>query len=65
MLDEVRYNIKSYMSDFGLDISEYVDKDALAQGLVDEDGWGMMNGYNGNYDNVYINDDSYNIMRIN
>jgi hypothetical protein len=64
MLKDVENNITSYMSDFGLDIAEYIDKDALAQGLVDEDGWGMMNGYDGTYDDVVINNTRYYVMRV-
>jgi hypothetical protein len=52
------------MSDFGLSIEDYIDKDALAQGLVDEDGWGMMNGYDGTYDDVVVNNTRYYVMRV-
>ena len=64
MLDDIRNNITSYMSDFGLSIEDYIDKDALAQGLVDEDGWGMMNGYDGTYDDVVVNNTRYYVMRV-
>jgi len=64
MLSDVKRNLTSYMSDFGLDVAEYIDTDALAQGLVDADGWGMMNGYDGTYDDVVINNTIYYIMRV-
>jgi len=64
MLKDVENNITSYMSDFGLSIEDYIDKDALAQGLVNDDGWGMMNGYDGTYDDVVINNTRYYVMRV-
>lgn len=64
MLRDVKRNLTSYMSDFGLDVAEYIDTDDLAQGLVDADGWGMMNGYDGTYDDVVINNTIYYIMRV-
>jgi hypothetical protein len=64
MLEDVENDITSYMSDFGLSIEDYIDKDALAQGLVDEDGWGMMNGYDGTYDDVVVNNTRYYVMRV-
>jgi len=64
MLKDVENDITSYMSDFGLSVEDYIDKDALAQGLVNDDGWGMMNGYDGTYDNVVINNNRYYVMRV-
>ena len=61
---EVRRNPIGYLNDMGADIKDYVDKDALAQGLVDSDGWGVMNSYDGDYDSVNIAGETYYIMRI-
>lgn len=65
LVRDVRRDPIQYLNDYGLDVSEYVDKDALAQGLVDSDGWGIMNSYDGNYDSVDIAGEDYYIMRIN
>jgi len=54
-----------YIKDNGLDIKNFIDEDELAKSLVESDGWGIMNGYDGQYDEVTINDTSYYIMRIN
>ena len=54
-----------YLNDYGMDVKEYIDEDALAQGLVDSDGWGIMNSYDGNYDSEEVNGITYYIMRIN
>ena len=49
----------------GLSVKEYIEEDALAQGLVNSDGWGVMNGYDGQYDSEEVNGVTYYIMRIN
>jgi DNA repair exonuclease SbcCD ATPase subunit len=54
-----------YIKDNGLDIKNFIDEDELAKALVDSDGWGIMNGYDGQYDEVTVNDTSYYVMRIN
>jgi DNA repair exonuclease SbcCD ATPase subunit len=61
----VKRNPLEYLTDYGMDIKEYIDEDALAQGLVDSDGWGVMNSYDGNYDSEEVNGVTYYIMRVN
>lgn len=63
-LRDVENNLTSYMSEFGLNIEDYIDIDDLAQGLADEDGWGSMNRYDNTYDDVVINNTRYYIMRV-
>jgi hypothetical protein len=65
MLDDVKYDFKAKLDEFGMDVSDWVDKDALAQGWVDSDGYGIMNSYDGSYETVRINGDSYIVMRLN
>lgn len=60
MSDPVR-SLKSW----GYEVKDYVDKDKLAQGLVESDGWGVMNGYDGQYDSVSVNNETFYVMRIN
>lgn len=62
---DVRRDPLDYIKNYGLNIKDYVDEDALAQGLVDSDGYGIMNGYDGQYDTEKVNGVTYYIMRIN
>ena len=62
---DVRRDPLGYLKELGLPIKEYVDEEALAQGLVDSDGWGIMNSYDGTYDSEDVNGVRYYIMRIN
>jgi len=65
LVRDVRRDPIGYLNDYGMDVKEYIDKDALAQGLIDSDGWGIMNSYDGSYDSEEVNGVTYYIMRIN
>ena len=55
----------SRLKDFGVDIKDYVDTDAMAIAIADSDGWGNLNGYDGRYDDVKVNGEYFYVMRIN
>ena len=65
LVRDVRRDPLDYLKNYGLDIKEYIDEDELAQGLVDSDGWGIMNSYDGQYDTEEVNGVTYYIMRVN
>lgn len=65
LVRSVRRDPLDYIKNYGVDIKEYIDEDALAQGLVDSDGWGIMNSYDGQYDSTEVNGVTYYIMRVN
>jgi len=65
LVRDVKRDPLDYLKNYGLSIKEYIDEDALAQGLVDSDGWGVMNGYDGQYDSENVNGITYYIMRTN
>jgi len=65
LVRDVKRDPLDYLRNYGLDFKEYIDEDALAQGLVDSDGWGIMNSYDGNYDSINVAGETYYIMRIN
>ena len=65
LVRDVRRDPLDYLKNYGLSIKEYIDEDALAQGLVDSDGWGVMNSYDGQYDSEEVNGVTYYIMRVN
>ena len=65
LVRDVRRDPLDYLKNLGLDIKEYIDEDELAQGLVDSDGWGIMNSYDGSYDSEEVNGVTYYIMRTN
>ena len=64
-LDDVERNPLFYIKEYGANIKDFIDEDELAKGLAEEDGYGIMNSYDGNYDTININGEDYYIMRIN
>jgi len=65
MVSEKMDDPRSSLSEFGMDISEYVDMDSLAAGLVASDGYGILGSYDGSYDAEMIDNKYYYILRIN
>jgi hypothetical protein len=65
LVRDVKRDPLDYLKNYGLNFKEYIDEDALAQGLVDSDGWGIMNSYDGQYDTEEVNGVTYYIMRVN
>lgn len=64
-LDDVKRNPTYYIKEYGMGIENFIDKDELAKGIVNADGYGIMNSYNSDYDTVNILGETYYIMRIN
>ena len=63
-VDEALDNPISFIRDMGLNIKDFVDEKDLAKALVESDGWGVMNSYDGNYDSVSIANETYYVMRV-
>jgi hypothetical protein len=64
LVDDVRGNIEWFMQEFGLNTEDYIDKDAFIEGVIDADGYGIVNGYDGYVDEVYVQDILFYVMRI-
>jgi len=64
MVSDKMNDPKYSLSEFGMDISEYVDMDSLAKGLAASDGYQILASYDGTYDTEYINNEHYYIMRV-
>ena len=63
-VDDAMYDMVASMTDYGLDISEYVDKDALFESAIDSDGVGnTLGSYDGNDNEVMIGDTWYHVFR--
>ena len=64
-VSDVRYDVTSFMEDFGLNWEDYIDKDEFIDGVIDADGYGhTLNGYNGNADEQKVLDKWYYVMRL-
>jgi predicted nuclease with TOPRIM domain len=63
-LDDVKRNPMYYIRDYVLNIENYIDKDGLAKGIVEADGYGIVSNYDGSYDTMDIQGETYYIFRI-
>jgi hypothetical protein len=64
-LEDVKYNIEGFMNDWGLEINNYIDRDAFIKAVVDEDGYGTtLNGYDGSADEINVEGETFYVMRI-
>ena len=65
LLRDVKRNIVDYMKDWGMDISKYIDKESAVEDIINSDGYGqILNGYDGNYDEVDVDGDNFIVMRV-
>ena len=64
LVSEKMADPRASLDEFGSDISNYIDMDALARGLVESDGYGIMGSYDGVVDTEKVNGTYYYIMRI-
>jgi hypothetical protein len=61
----VRSDVESYISEFGLDWSNYINKGEFIKGVIDTDGYGhTLNRYDGTAEEIYVNDTLFYVMRI-
>jgi len=63
--DHVRRDPAEWISEMGMDINSYIDKDDLLDALVRDGDYGdTLNSYDGTYESVRYGNDYYIIMRI-
>lgn len=63
-VDDAMYDMVASMTDYGLDINDYVDKDALFESAIDSDGVGnSLGSYDGDDNEVMIGDTWYHVFR--
>lgn len=65
LVDEAVSDPIAYIKDRGLDLKNFVDGDSLAKELADNEGYGVLSSYDGNYDEININGNYYFILRVN
>lgn len=61
---DVEKNIEYHMSEYGFELKEFIDRDAFIKAVIDEDGYGMMNSYDGTYDEIKFNGETFYIIRV-
>lgn len=64
IVDEMMEDPIRSLKNRGADIKYYIDEKALAKGLVDSDGWEVMNGYDGRYESIDVKNETFYVMRV-
>lgn len=62
---EVKRNPMQFIDDFGLEVSNFINRREFIQEVIDTDGYGhTLNRYDGNADEVFVDGDLFFVMRI-
>lgn len=64
-VEDVRNNPISYLRDWDLDVNNFINRADFIAGIIDTDGYGMMNSYDGEYDVFNVKGQNFYVMRIN
>ena len=65
-LSDVRRNPEDFIKDWGLDMDNFINRRDFIQGVIDADGYGnTLNSYDGNAEEIKIQDEWFYVMRIN
>jgi hypothetical protein len=64
-VDDVLYDPKSWIQDYGLDLKRFIDEEAFINGVIDADGYGhTLNRWDGSDDEISVNGTTFHVMRI-
>jgi hypothetical protein len=62
---EVKRNPMQFIDDFGLDVSNFINRREFIQEVIDTDGYGhTLNRYDGTADEIFVDGDLFFVMRI-
>lgn len=65
-LDDVSYDPVSFMKEWDLRMEDFINKDDFIEGVIDSDGYGnCISSYDGNADEVKVQDTWFYVVRIN
>lgn len=65
-LSDVRRNPEDFIKEWGLDMDNFINRRDFIQGVIDADGYGnTLNGYDGDAEEIKVQDEWFYVMRIN
>lgn len=65
MLTSVRRHPVDSLKDIGVeDLTNFIDENEFIDSVIDSDGLGILNHYDGSYDSVYVNGEEFYVMRL-
>jgi hypothetical protein len=64
-VSEVKRDPMRFIDDFGLEISNYINKEKFIKEIINNDGYGdILNRYDGTADEIFLDGDLFFVMRI-
>ena len=63
-MTDISRNPIEYMNDSGMEIDYYIDRESFIDGVIDEDGYGMLASYDGNMDEREVLGQYFWVCRI-
>lgn len=64
MVSHAKRNPKEYLNEYELNYEDFIDKDNFIQEVIDADGYGMVNSYDGDVEEIYVQKEIFYVMRI-
>ena len=65
LVNDAVYDVRNYLDNLGLEINDFIDKQSFIEGVVNEDGFGILSSWDGVVDDVRIEDETYYVLRMN
>ena len=63
-VDEIKDDPVRWLDDYGMEYNQFVNLKSLKEDLVNNSDYGILSSYDGTYDEVNINDNTYIVFRI-
>ena len=65
LVEDATYDLENFISEHGLNIGDYVNREEFIDAVIDSDGYGhTINSYDGNADEIVVQGETYWVMRI-
>jgi hypothetical protein len=65
LVSDATYDVESFLSNYGLEWENFIDKEEFIEAVIEEDGYGhTINSYDGNADEMKVMDQWFYVMRI-
>jgi hypothetical protein len=64
ILDEIKDDPIRWLDDYGVEYDNFINLRSLKEDLISESDYGILSSYDGTYDEIEINDNTYVVFRI-
>ena len=64
LVNYVERNPEQYLDDYGLEASDFVNREEFIEGVIETDGYGQLSPYDGTYETFEVLGETYYVFRI-